>query len=196
MKSFDKISCICAAALLTACSGTNKGNGQFDEGFQKLSDGDKVAYVMQNASPDSVARFIVNASIGRTPGVTIQSLPEATLYAYEHYSSEKDLQTFSNAYDEYAESLPLEGKMKIMKLAGTIDPNGIGYQLGLEYVSHIRNGEMSVDEVTEEIEAFRKACANDDKMFQRFITGFKVALEEDHGKDLKDDIYLKFKNYK
>lgn len=196
MKSFSKISCICIAALLTACSGTKKGDNRFDEGFQKLSDGEKVAFVMQNASPDSVARFIVNASIGRIPGVAIQSLPEATLYAYEHYKNEKDLQTFSAAYDDYAESLPLEGKMKIMKLVGEIDPQGIGYQLGLQYVSHIRDGEMSVDEVTKEIEAFRKACADDDMMFQRFITGFKVALEEDHGKDLKDDIYLKFKNYK
>lgn len=196
MKSFYKIYCVCAAAMLTACSGANKSDGHFDEGFQKLSDGDKVAYVMQNATPDSVARFIVDAAIGRIPGVTIQSLPEATLYAYEHYKSEKDLQTFSVAYDDYAESLPLEGKMKVMRLAGEIDPQGIGYQLGLQYVSHIRDGEMSVDEVTTEIEAFRKACADDDMMFQRFITGFKVALEADRGKDLKNDIYLKFKNYK
>lgn len=194
------VRCALAALALSlmaaSCGGRESADGAFGEGFDKLSDARKVAYVMQNAAPDSVARFICNAALGKVPGASIDTLATATLYAYEHYTDEADLQTFSAAYDEYAASLPLDDKMRIMKMAGEVDPQGIGYELGLEYVDRIRRSHRSSEEVVREIEAFRKACSSDTMMFRRFLTGFKVALEVDRGKDLPDDIYTKFKNYK
>ncbi len=183
-----------AAMLFAGCGNKNNGNA-FDEGFDQLSDGQKVAYVMQNADPDSVARFICDAALGKVPGATIKSLPEATLYAYENYKDEARLQTFSSTYDEYVASRPLDDKMRLMKMAGEIDMQGIGLQLGLEYVDRIRSDHKNAAQVQKEIESFRKACAGDPDTFRRFLTGFKVALEEDHGKDLPEDIYNKFKEY-
>ena len=190
---------ILAAALaltLCACGSDKTGGSQWPKGFDAKSDSEKVAYVMERVGPDSVARFICAASLGHVEGAKINSLADATLYAYEHYKQESDLQSFANAYDDYTNRLALADKMKLMQPGGSADPQAIGYQLGLEYVDMIRSSRKNAQVVTEEVEAFRKACASDTAMFRRFLTGFKVALDVDKGKDLPNEIYLKFKNYK
>lgn len=183
-------------ALMCACG--NKGNDTagLAQSIGNLSDSRKVAYMMERVSPDSVARFICEASLGHIPGVKIDTLSMATLYAYENYKSEVDMQTFSSEMDDYVSHLSLENRMNIMKMLGEVDAQALGYQLGLEYVDHIRIDNMTPDEVKSEIAAFRKACAADTMMYQRFITGFKVALNVDKGKDLPEDIYTQFKDIK
>lgn len=177
----------------SAC-GKKNPNGDFPKDFQSYRDADKVKYVMENATPDSVARFICNASIGAIPGITIDSVADATLYAYEKYRG-PDLDKFSEEYDQYSAALPLKQKMQLMFSASINDPMQIGYELGLSYVSQIRDQHKSVKQVEEEIKEFKVACRKDPDTFNRFITGFKIALEADKGKDLPSEIYTRFINY-
>lgn len=177
----------------SACKKHNPA-GDFPSDFNTKSDSEKVAYVMQRTTPDSVARFLCNASIGRIPGIKIDTLSTATLYAYDHYKG-KDIETFQAEFDNYSSSLPLTPKMQLLFKAGTEDPVKLGYQLGLEYVSQIREKNMSVNDVEKEISEFKKACGSDTDTYTRFIQGFKFALESDRGKDLNEEIYRRFINY-
>lgn len=183
-----------AVALMAGCSGKGGDAGSFPADFNSLSDGERVAYVMDNASPDSVARFICLAALGKVPGAKIDTLATASLYAYEHYS-DSTLTIFSDEFDRFSSSLPLPDRMRIMALSGLIDPQGLGYELGLHYVDQIRERKMNTAEVKAEIEALRKACADDPKTFSRFLTGFKTVLRLDRGKDLDAEVYEAFINY-
>lgn len=159
-----------------------------------MSDAQKVAYVMQSATPDSVARFICRASLGEIKGVKIDTLANATLYAYETYK-DTDLQTFAQAYDAFAESLPLDRKMKLRKLAAEQDPMGLGYELGLEYVNRIRMDHKTASDVEAEIKALKDVCdqnPEDSATFTRFMKGFKVALSMDGSNELPGEIYRKY----
>ena len=180
-------------ALISSCGGKDKSGANLPGDFAARSDAQKVAYMMKNASPDSVARFICRGALGEIPGVKIDTLANATLYAYEHYK-EAELQTFSVAYDEFAESLPLDRKMKLRKLAAEEDAMGMGYQLGLEYVNSIRMDHKNAAEVEAEIAALKKACENpaDSATFTRFMKGFKVALEYDGNNEIPREIYNKY----
>ena len=102
--------------------------------------------------------------------------------------------SFAAQYDAYSQSLPLEEKMKLYALAGSYDPQQLGYQLGLEYVGNIRSKKMTADQVAAELEEFKKACGNDRGTYKRFVKGFKVVLELEKGNGISGDIYSRFKN--
>lgn len=176
-----------------ACRGKNTNGYNLPDGFESRSAENKIEYLMKNVAPDSVARFICDAAIGRIPGITID-LNQATLYAYEHYTG-KEMDDFATEFDQYPKTLPLSEKMKLYKKAGTEDPQGLGYTLGLEYIQTIREDNKQVEEVRKELEAFRKACAGDADTYRRFMIGFKTALKADHGKDLDENVYKEFINY-
>lgn len=179
--------------LLSAACKSGNGNN-FPSEFATMSDSQKVAYLMERTTPDSVARFLCNASLERIPGVKIDTLSNATLYAYNNYKGD-DVATFQSAFDEYAESLSPGPRMKLMTKAGTEDPIRLGYMLGLDYVSQIRAENKSVAEVEEDLKQLKVACGKDTESYKRFIQGFKIALKEDKGKDLDDAIYKRFINY-
>ncbi|MCM1152955.1 MAG: hypothetical protein NC328_04825 [Muribaculum sp.] len=200
MKSQHKIlpmvMLICIAvgmAVLSGCKGKT-GTGEFPSGFNQKTDKEKVEYLMANYPPDSVARMLCRGAIGLEPEMKIDTLGMATVYAYEKYTGE-DLDRFQHEFDSYGASLPLPLKMKLYFKAAINDPMQLGYQLGLEYVSQIREQHKSVAQIEEEIKEFRKACGSDTETYRRFITGFHIALEEDHGKDLSEDVYRRFINY-
>lgn len=179
---------------LVSCGSGGTSTSKFPEDFNKKSDEEKVAYLMQTASPDSVARFICRAALGEIPGVKIDTLAIATLYAYETYK-DKNLETFSHAYDAFADELPLDKKMTLRKLAAMEDPMQLGYALGLEYVNSIRLDHKNAKAVEEEIAALKKVCAQnpeDSAMFPRFMKGFQVALEIDGAGDVPKEIYNKY----
>ena len=183
------------SALAGACGDGKDGEGNFPKNVAFMSDSQKVAYVMRKAKPDSVARFICNASLGKVPGVKIDTLANATLYAYEHYK-DADLQTFSAAFDEYTSSLPLNEKMMLHKLAADKDPMQMGYELGLEYVNDIRVNHKDEARVEQEIAALKRVCSKnpeDSLTFVRFMKGFKVALDYDKPGDIPRRIYEKYK---
>lgn len=182
--------------LFMACGkAKNNGGDEFPENFGTMNDAQRVAFVMKNCSPDSVARFICSAALGKVKGARIDTLANATLYAYENYP-DTELVVFSEAFDSVTTSLPLADKMKIISLAGMSDPQGLGYELGLEYVGRIRDSRMNAETVEREIEELRKVCASDTMTFRRFLTGFQTALRIDHGNDFPEDIYNRFINYK
>jgi len=181
--------------LLASCGGSKGGNGSnFPDNFNSLDDISKIVYVMKHASPDSVARFLCESSLGKVAGAKIDTLAIAAAYAYENYK-DSDLLVFSQEFDNYSANLPLDDKMRIYSMVGTSDPQRLGYELGLEYVSHIRENKMSVADIRKELESFRTACANDSDTYNRFIKGFKTVLKVDHGKDLPEDVYNAFINY-
>ena len=184
------------AALAVASCGKKKDNeSTYPANFGQIGDAGRVAYMMRQVSPDSLARFIIDSSLGKDPECRIDSIAIATAYAYENLKGDA-LDSFSAAYDSHVESLPLGEKMKVYMLAGTEDPQGLGYKLGLEYMSSIRDGRKSADDVEREISEFKKACAADTATYERFLKGFHTVLEVDRGKDVSEEIYNRFINYK
>lgn len=181
-------------AAFFSCSRPKEVKETLPADFDNMPDTAKVAYMMKNVEADSVARFICDAALGTLEGMHIDTLSIAAAYAYEHYN-DSCLIIFSREFDEYSYALPLARKMKIYAMAGESDPQRLGYQLGLEYVSHIRDSKMGAEDVRKEISAFKEACAEDSLTYIRFIKGFKTALKTDHGKDLPESIYNEFINY-
>lgn len=195
MNRFLYLVCLSTLFLLGACGrGGKNSDGRFPENFNTMGDTDRVAYVMQNATPDSVARFICLAALGRVDGAKIDSLGIATSYAYEKYTGD-DLDMFGDEYDNFVAALPLADKMRMYAMAGVEDPQRLGLQLGLEYMQQIREKNLSPEQVEAELKAFKKACGDDTDTYERFLVGFHTVLKADNGKDMPKAIYDKFINY-
>lgn len=182
-----------AAVLLASCGNNNKSEGDYPKNFKKIGDAGRIAYMMGRVKPDSLARFVVYGSLGMNPGAPIDTLATAVLYASEHLKGD-DQTEFFREFENLSESLPLADKMKIYAAAGMEDPQGLGFKLGLEYIGRIREDNKKMKEIDAELAEFKKACANDSDTYRRFVVGFKVALQEDHGKDLSEEIYQKYIN--
>lgn len=180
--------------IIPACGGKKADSSAFPEGFASLSDEQKVVYMMEHASADSVARFIIYAALGRVEGVRIDTLNNATLKAYETYA-DTALQSFSWEFDRIAEELPLHDKMRLRALVGSEDPQGLGLTLGLEYMNQIRVKGMTADEVMEELKELKKASAEDPDMYARFLIGFRTVLRYDKNSDMPAEIYSRFLDY-
>ena len=180
--------------LIPACGGKGGDNGEFPEGFSSLSDEQKVVYMMEHVPADSVARFIIYASLGKIEGVRIDTLNNATLKAYETYT-DTALQTFSWEFDRISEELSLHDKMRLRALVGSEDPQGLGLTLGLEYLNQIRVKGMSADDVMTELKELKKASANDPDTYARFLIGFRTVLRYDKNSDMPKEIYSRFLNY-
>ncbi len=71
-----------ALMLTAACGGKGGDSNGFPENFSSLTDEQKVTYMMQHVSSDSVARFIIYAALDKMPGIRIDSLNISTLKAY------------------------------------------------------------------------------------------------------------------
>lgn len=194
MKRLIPIALMTLLIAVSACSGKKNGADNFPDGFDKLSDQQKVAYMMQHASADSVARFIIYAALGQIEGIHIDTLNNATLKAYEAYT-DTALQSFSWEFDRLAEELPLHQKMKLRVLVGAEDPQGLGLTLGLEYLNQIRVKGMTAEQVLEELKALKKASKDDPDMYARFIIGFRTVLRYDRNSDMPKEIYKRFLNY-
>lgn len=201
MKTYSIFSGLAAAILGMAATACGQATSQKEEGFPKdfnsRDDVAKVAYVMEHAAPDSVARFICDAALGRVEGAKIDSLTVAVGYAYQAYIDPKEkndsnLRVFSEVLDDYPNHLSLPDKMQLYALLGKTDAHRLGYQLGLEYVQQIRDKRLTVEQVKADIEALRKACAADTATFVRFTKGFQTVLKVDHGQDLPEAIYEAF----
>ncbi len=182
---------VLVALALTSCGGSNSKNSKYPKNFNSIGDESRVEYIINHASPDSVARFIVYGALGRDKDARIDTLAIATNHAYEKLTG-KDLDEFSVSYDAIVGSLPLADKMKMYQLDGGEEALSIGYKLGLEYVTSIREGNKKSADIEKELAEFKKACGNDTAMQRRFMIGFKTVLELDSGKDVPKDIYMKY----
>ncbi len=194
IRRFIPVALMALLLLIPACGGKDKNAGAFPDGFASLSDEQKVVYMMEHASADSVARFIIYASLGKIEGVRIDTLNNASLKAYETYT-DTALQTFSWEFDRIAEELPLHDKMRLRSLVGAEDPQGLGLTLGLEYMNQIRVKGMSADEVLSELKELKKASADDPDLYARFLIGFRTVLRYDKNSDMPKEIYTRFLNY-
>lgn len=194
MKKIIPVVVMAFILMIPACGGKKGEKAVFPDGFAALSDEQKVVYMMEHASADSVARFIIYASLGRIEGVRIDTLNNATLKAYETYT-DTALQTFSWEFDRIAEELPLHDKMRLRALVGSEDPQGLGLTLGLEYMNQIRVKGMTADEVLSELKALKAASADDPDMYARFLIGFRTVLRYDKNSDMPKDIYSRFLDY-
>lgn len=193
MKGINR-GCLCIVALMLLLSACGRGDGNgLPSNFKSLSTGDKMEFLMANCSPDSVARFICNAAMGKVHNARIELKP-AMVYAYEHYN-EEDQVLFEQELDIYEMNLPLNEKVRFSKLRAVEDPDVFSYQLGLEFVNIIRENKMTPEEVEREIGLLKKECKFDPDFYKRFMTGFKTALSIDRGHDLDEKIYRKFINY-
>lgn len=177
--------------LLSACGNSKKSGNAYPANFDRIGDSGRIDYMIRTVPADSVARFIIYTALGRNPGARIDTMATATNHAYEILKGDS-LDSFASAYDSTVEALPLGDKMKIYMLAGSEDPQGLGYRLGLEYMSSIREGNKKAADVDAEINEFRKACGQDTAMYRRFMIGFQTVLKVDHGKDVPEDIYRKY----
>ncbi len=194
IRRFVPVAIMTLILLIPACGGKDKNGGNFPDGFASLSDEQKVVYMMEHASADSVARFIIYAALGKIEGVKIDTLNNASLKAYETYT-DTALQTFSWEFDRVAEELPLHDKMRLRALVGSEDPQGLGLTLGLEYMNQIRVKGMTADEVLKELQELKKASADDPDLYARFLIGFRTVLRYDKNSDMPKEIYTRFLNY-
>ena len=185
--------------MLTLLSGCGKEGKKSEPGFppdfNNRSDSEKVAFVMRTASPDSVARFVMETALGRKKGLSLDTLAIAELYVYSNYDSEKQL-AYAEESDRIKENLSLSEQMYLFKKGSTESPVVLGLNLGLSYLSHIREHNLSVKEVEKEISDFKKMCGEDTTTYRRFVTGFTEALRQDKDKDVKREIYDRFINMK
>lgn len=153
----------------------------------------KMEFIMSKATPDSVARFVINASLGKIDGVELD-LAEANLYALEHYRN-KEADEYSTEYQAYPQKLPLLDKMNFNYMEAFLDSGQVGYHLGLEYLTYVRENNKNVKNVRDEIREFKEILGSDTATYRRFMMGFKYALKNDRGVDLDEDIYNEFINY-
>lgn len=183
--------CFAIIFLLLACS--KGGNNHLPDNFKSLSTPDQMEYLMGRIPPDSLARFICNAAMGKIYNARMELQP-AMLYAYEKYD-EDDAVQFQMALAQYQENLPLNEKVRITKLLGIEDPDQYSYDLGLSYVGDIRIEQKDINQISEELAKLQKECKSDPDFYKRFMKGFKTALQHDRHHDLDDKIYLKFISY-
>lgn len=174
--------------FIAACGGKGDGKAKLPSNFNSIGDAGRVEYMMSRISPDSLACFILRGALGQIEGVRIDTLGMATNAAYMKLTGDSTV-SFANAYDSLYNVLPLSDKARILSMAGSDDPQGLGYRLGLEYVGDVRDNNKDVQSVIKEIEALREACGNDTSTYTRFMVGFRTALSVDRGRDLKKEIY-------
>lgn len=187
--SLSVLMCVCS------CKRGNGDDGPYPANFNSIGDAGRVAYIMRVAEPDSVARFVYNAALGKVEGTRIDTLGVAITYVNEKYTGEK-LDKYYIAAENMKAMMSLADKMKVYTMEGYEDPEGVGFTLGLEYMQNIRERNLQVEDIRKEIEDFRKAMRKDPQTFDRFIIGFKTVLKNDRNKDLPMAIYNAFIDYK
>lgn len=179
-------------AMVSAC-GSKGETKPVPDNFNSLSTEDKMDYLMERMSPDSLGRFVCDVALGKIYNSRIE-FQQARLYAYEKYD-QKQIAEFESACQEYEAKLPLHEKVKFFKISSTEDPDKFSYDLGLRYVGDIRENSKNAAQVSSELEKLRRECEADPEFYRRFMKGFKIALEIDHNHDLDENIYTQFITY-
>lgn len=177
--------------IMSSCS--DKGGDGLPESFNRMGAPSQMEYLMERDAPDSVARFICYAALGKIEGLHMD-MGSALAYAYEHYD-ESGLVEFQMALEEFQSGLPLADRVRLTRELGMVDLEQFGYELGLNYVGTIRVEQKQAPTIREELAALRKECASYPDFYSRFMKGFKTALKLDRHRDLDDRIYTEFITY-
>lgn len=182
-----------AIACLPSCSNKNEGDKRASADLSQLTDNQKIDWIMKNMKPDSAGKFLGRVLLGEVKDVKLDTFAMAILYLYDNYRDET-VEQFTTGFDNFKKSLPLSKKMELYLKTGDLDTLNTGYQLGLEYVAKIRDTHMKVSEIEKEINELRETCERnrDTLTFGRFTKGFVLALQEDSGRDLRQEVYQRF----
>lgn len=146
------------------------------EDFSNFADTAKVAYLMGEISPDSLARFICDEVLKPDSIKLINSLNESVRYAYIKYPDSLRI-IFGKEIDAYSDNLPLENKTRLYYLAKGDDPIRLGYKIGKEYIQSFHEGKNQYDELNKVLEIFEIVSNDGNEFMYKLQTGIKTALQ-------------------
>ncbi len=162
--------------LLSACGGDNNSKDATVAPGANASDREKVSYMAQITSPDSLARYICYAALGRSSSGTIDSLSMAQLYALEIYQADdRKIVEFSRSYDETVENLPLTDAYRLAKMTGVLDDTQLPFDLGLRYGARVKREGIKAPEVKNDTAALARMV--EPHFFDLFVKAFDTALK-------------------
>lgn len=192
-----KVSAILTAALMAlgGCKGDEAADATtaaMPGNFSSSPDSVKVKMLLDhNVSLDSLANYICRAAAGEIKNVNITDFGQIDAYIYTH-RGEKDYEVYALAFDECKKSLPLTSKLTLYRKNALLDPDKVGYQLGLEYVNDVMDKKLTIGKVDREVAEFRKACGDDEDTYKRFLKGFAVGLSTRAAGEIPQDILAQY----
>ena len=167
-----------AGFLFCACSFKNVENNEpLPENFNEWSDSTKISFVMKRVSPDSTARFLCLAALGRLPEAKIVSFKDAVGHVYMAYEDSAKI-VFYNEINDFPTKLPLEDKLRLYVMAGDGKPGRLGYRLGKEYAAGLHSGNITETEVLEEINVIENLLGDNKTDREKFKAGLKTSLSQ------------------
>ena len=168
--------------LVTIFMGCNDHKSSaFPEDFVNKTDTAKIAFLMEKVNPDSVARFIGYSALYENDSIRrIKDFPQAVRFAYIKYN-EQDRIPFSIALQKFTDSIPLEKRLYIYKLASPGNLDRLGFLLGKDYLETENYIPGKLDDSQIEkiniINVFKKICNSDTASFKSFLEGFTLAIK-------------------
>lgn len=191
MRKFLLFPVVCLLLFGGAACHKNKSDlkSDFPADFANFTDEQRMEYIMKRAEPDSVARFLFYATLGKIPGVRIDTLANANLYVLETYQGE-DLERFVAEFKGMQQTLSLSDMLEFGLITG--DTLTVGYEMGLNYVARIRDRQMKIKQIDQEMAEFRKTCGADTATYTRFLKGFREALKLDRGRDIPAGVFERY----
>lgn len=165
-----------SSLLLTSCGGGKSSSESTVAPGDGATDRDKVVYMAQLNTPDSLARFICYGALGKSADGRIDSLAMAQLYALEIYAADdKKIAEFSRAYDETVERLPLADNYRLAQMTGTLDDTQMPIDLGLRYGARVVREKLPASKVKGDTVALSKLV--DPHFFELFRNAFNTAMK-------------------
>lgn len=165
-----------ALFLMTACGGGKSSVDAKTAPGADASDKEKVSYMAQLVSPDSLARFICYGALGKSKDGKIDTVAMAQIYALEIYQADEEkVVEFSRAFDETSESLPLTDVYKFAKMLSELDDTQLPLDMGLRYGARVRRDKISAGAVKADTAALAKAV--DPAFFRLFVEAFETAVK-------------------
>lgn len=162
---------------VSACSGPKTSSEVTKAPDASATDRDKVMYMVQLNDPDSVARFLCYAALGKSTEGKIDSLALAQLYALEAYQADDDrIAEFSRAYEECVEQLPLVDMYRIHQMTGIFDETELPLDLGLHYGSRIMRDTLNAAKIKADTIALSRQMTPE--TFALFRKALKTAIGE------------------
>lgn len=166
---------LCLAGGVCSCGGGKSSSEATVAPGPGATDKEKVGYMAQLCTPDSLARFICYGALGKSESGKIDSLAMAQLYAIEIYQADdRKMAEFSRAYDETVEQLPLADHYRLTVMTGTLDDTQMPLDLGLRYGARVAREKLPAATVKADTIALSRIV--DSHFFELFKRAFETAL--------------------
>ncbi|MBD5283859.1 MAG: hypothetical protein HDS31_04565 [Bacteroides sp.] len=177
MKHTSLYPMLAACALFVCACGGDKTSAEATVApGANASDKEKVQYIAQTCGPDSLARFICYAALGKSNDGKIDSLAMAQLYALEIYQADDEkIARFSRVFDETVESLPLADSYRLTEMTGTLDDTQMPIDLGLHYGAKVKRDKIDPARVKTDTASLARIV--DPHFFELFQKAFDTAIK-------------------